>query len=112
MLEVRRDPNRSPYIALLAGSEGRRWIIATDGMKAGDIYRTNNIIPDIPVIPKVGEAWPVGAVADGTEMCVVEVLKDPVDFSEMRAYFAGSFVTVTGRKGDLVVIKVYKNFRP
>lgn len=33
VLEVRRDPNRTPFIALVAGSKGKRWILATENMK-------------------------------------------------------------------------------
>ena len=33
VLEVRRDANRSAHIALVAGAEGKRWILATENMK-------------------------------------------------------------------------------
>lgn len=33
ILEIRRDPNRTCHIALCAGINGKRWILATENMK-------------------------------------------------------------------------------
>lgn len=33
VLEVRRDPNRTSLMALVAGKDGKRWILATENMK-------------------------------------------------------------------------------
>lgn len=33
VLEVRRDPNRTSHIALVAGQNGKRWILATENMR-------------------------------------------------------------------------------
>ena len=38
------DPNRSARIALVAGGERKRYIIATQNMKAGDIIRSSRLL--------------------------------------------------------------------
>lgn len=48
VIEVRRDPNRTCFIALVAGWEGKRWILATENMKAGQIISTTCYIPESP----------------------------------------------------------------
>uniref|UniRef100_A0A915JWZ9 Ribosomal protein L2 C-terminal domain-containing protein n=1 Tax=Romanomermis culicivorax TaxID=13658 RepID=A0A915JWZ9_ROMCU len=105
VLEVRHDPNSSAYIALLAGAEGRRWTIAVDGWTAGDIIRLINRLPDIPVIPNPKEIWPVGALKEGTQICVVEVLREARTIEDLRSTVAGSSCTISGRRGDNVLIK-------
>lgn len=48
VIEVRRDPNRTSFIALVAGWEGKRWILATENMMAGQIISTTCYIPENP----------------------------------------------------------------
>ncbi|KAK6044049.1 Ribosomal Proteins L2, RNA binding domain protein [Cooperia oncophora] len=72
VLEVRRDPNRSSHIALVAGTEGKRWILATENMKAGDIISTTCHIPENPVIGVEGNSYPVGSLVAGTLINSVE----------------------------------------
>lgn len=48
VLEIKKDPNRTPYIALVAGAKTKRWILATENMKVGQIIRTSSYIPKIP----------------------------------------------------------------
>lgn len=62
---MRKDPNRTAYIALVAGLSGKRWIIATDKMKAGQIIKTFGLIPDIPMIGVEGNSYKIGAVSLG-----------------------------------------------
>lgn len=50
VIEVRRDPNRTSHIALVAGKEGKRWILATENMRAGQIISTSCHIPRNPII--------------------------------------------------------------
>jgi large subunit ribosomal protein L2 len=45
---VRYDPCRTADIAVVAGGEHQRYIIASDGMKAGDIVKTSCNIPLTP----------------------------------------------------------------
>lgn len=49
MIEVRKHPTHTAYLALVAGTEGKRWILATQGMEAGQIIKSTKYIPPIPV---------------------------------------------------------------
>uniref|UniRef100_A0A8D0DUH3 Large ribosomal subunit protein uL2m n=1 Tax=Salvator merianae TaxID=96440 RepID=A0A8D0DUH3_SALMN len=63
---VRYDPCRSADIALVAGGKRKRWIIATENMKAGDIIKTSGEIGRMAVLANEGDAYPVGALPVGT----------------------------------------------
>ena len=52
VLGVRYDPCRTANIALVAGGNHKRWIIATVNMEAGDIIKTSGAIGRI-----TGETW-------------------------------------------------------
>lgn len=42
------DHVRSAHIALVASGDHKRWIIASENMKVGDIVKTSSVIPRIP----------------------------------------------------------------
>lgn len=46
--QVRYDPCRTARIALVASGDSKRWLVATEGTKPGDIIRTSGDIPRIP----------------------------------------------------------------
>ncbi|RTG84790.1 uncharacterized protein DC041_0003462 [Schistosoma bovis] len=58
---------------LLASGEVKRWIIETASMKPGDIIRSHVDIPTIPVGPKEGDAYPIGALPVGTIISQFEI---------------------------------------
>nr|XP_033793365.1 39S ribosomal protein L2, mitochondrial isoform X1 [Geotrypetes seraphini] len=66
VIEVRYDPCRSADIALVAGGQRKRWIIATENMQEGDLIQTSGHIGRIAVLAKEGDAHPVGALPIGT----------------------------------------------
>uniref|UniRef100_A0A3Q2VBL5 Mitochondrial ribosomal protein L2 n=1 Tax=Haplochromis burtoni TaxID=8153 RepID=A0A3Q2VBL5_HAPBU len=66
VVEVRYDPCRSADIALVAGGERKRWIIATENMQAGDIIKTSGVIGRMAVSANEGDAYPLGALPVGT----------------------------------------------
>uniref|UniRef100_A0A3Q2NQL2 Large ribosomal subunit protein uL2m n=1 Tax=Fundulus heteroclitus TaxID=8078 RepID=A0A3Q2NQL2_FUNHE len=66
VVEVRYDPCRSADIALLAGGNRKRWIIATENMQAGDIIKTSGVIGRMAVSANEGDAYPLGALPVGT----------------------------------------------
>ncbi|XP_076357380.1 mitochondrial ribosomal protein L2 [Tachypleus tridentatus] len=74
VFHVRYDPCRTAKIALVASGSNKRWILATDGVKTGDILRTTGHIPRIPVRPKEGDAHPLGALPIGTLIHSIEVV--------------------------------------
>ncbi|VDP08940.1 unnamed protein product [Soboliphyme baturini] len=105
VLEVRCDPIETAHVALVAGSRGRRWILATENMKAGDLIRTTCTIPKMPVKGKEGDSWPVGALVAGTMVNCVELYPgEGKDY--LVAKNAGTFVTITRKINDMVVIQL------
>ncbi|KAM7308737.1 39S ribosomal protein L2, mitochondrial [Ixodes scapularis] len=70
--QVRYDPCRTARIALVASGDSKRWLVATEGTKPGDIIRTSGDIPRIPVRPRDGDAHPLGALPVSTLVHHVE----------------------------------------
>lgn len=66
VVEVRYDPCRSADIALVAGGNRKRWIIATENMEVGDLIKTSGVIGRMAVSAKEGDAHPLGALPVGT----------------------------------------------
>ncbi|XP_001508470.1 39S ribosomal protein L2, mitochondrial [Ornithorhynchus anatinus] len=66
VFSVRYDPCRSANIALVAGGNWKRWIIATENMQEGDIIQTSNKIGRMAVAAREGDAHPLGALPIGT----------------------------------------------
>ncbi|MFH4973326.1 hypothetical protein AB6A40_000035 [Gnathostoma spinigerum] len=104
VIEVRRDPNRTAYIALVAGSCGKRWILATENMHAGQIIKTSCYIPENPIIGVEGNAYPLGALAVGSLVNCVERL--PKDDSDVFVIAAGTCAEVIRHQNDYVVIRL------
>nr|XP_004649535.1 39S ribosomal protein L2, mitochondrial [Jaculus jaculus] len=69
---VRYDPCRSADIALVAGGNRKRWIIATENMKAGATILNSNHIGRMAVAAQEGDAHPLGALPIGTLINNVE----------------------------------------
>ena len=45
---IHYDPHRSADIAMVASSNHRRWILATENMKKGDLVKTSGVLTDVP----------------------------------------------------------------
>ncbi|XP_014676591.1 PREDICTED: 39S ribosomal protein L2, mitochondrial-like [Priapulus caudatus] len=102
VMSIHYDPLRSAKIALVAGGDKKRFILATCNMKAGDIINTSGHIPRIPVKAYEGDAYPLGALPVGTVVCCVE--RYPGDGGKVvRA--AGTSTTILRRVagGDVIV---------
>ncbi|KAL0622415.1 39S ribosomal protein L2, mitochondrial [Plecturocebus cupreus] len=63
---------RSADIALVAGGNRKRWIIATENMQAGDKILNSNHIGRMAVAAREGDAHPLGALPVGTLVNNVE----------------------------------------
>ncbi|GAB6033479.1 54S ribosomal protein L2 mitochondrial [Chamberlinius hualienensis] len=74
VINVRYDPIRTGRIALVAHGDTKRWIIATENMKIGDLIKTSSEIPRIPVRPNEGDCYRLGALPVGTAVNCVEFL--------------------------------------
>ncbi|KAM6185374.1 LOW QUALITY PROTEIN: large ribosomal subunit protein uL2m [Rhynchocyon petersi] len=72
VINVCYDPCRSADIALVAGGSRKRWIIATENMKAGDVILNSDHIGRIAVAAQEGDAHPLGALPVGTLINNVE----------------------------------------
>lgn len=103
VLEVRRDPNRTAWIAQCAGERGRRWLIATHGIEAGHIIRSTRMLPPRPITAKDGDGHPVGALAPGTNIHSVETF--PGD-GALYANNAGTFYTVLRQTDTHTILEV------
>jgi large subunit ribosomal protein L2 len=69
VIAIEYDPNRSARIALLQYADGeRRYIVAADGVKAGDILRSG---PDAEI--KIGNALPLSGIPAGTMVHNIEM---------------------------------------
>ncbi|KAK3879978.1 hypothetical protein Pcinc_015505 [Petrolisthes cinctipes] len=103
VIHVQYDPNRSSRIALVAGGEHLRYILATVNMQAGDLIRTTSHLPRIPVRPKEGDAHPVGALPNSTLVNSIEVV--PGDGARF-VKAAGTAAVVMRRVKDKVVVQL------
>ncbi|XGW27123.1 hypothetical protein V3C99_007602 [Haemonchus contortus] len=108
VLEVRRDPNRTSHIALVAGTEGKRWILATENMKAGDLISTTCYIPENPVIGVEGNSYPVGSLVAGTLVNSIERFPNLIEYldSDVFVVKAGTAATIVRHQGDFTVIRL------
>ncbi|CAH1784248.1 unnamed protein product [Owenia fusiformis] len=67
------DPNRSAILALVASGTHKRYIIATENMKKGDIIKSSSHIPRMAVKPREGDSHPLGALPINTIVCCIEL---------------------------------------
>ncbi|MPC13878.1 39S ribosomal protein L2, mitochondrial [Portunus trituberculatus] len=103
VIHVQYDPNRSARIALVGGGDSLRYILATENMKGGDLIKTSSFIPRIPVRPKEGDAYPVGALPTGTAVNCVEVV--PGDGAR-KVKAAGTAGIIMKKIGQKVVVQL------
>ena len=90
---IQYDPNRSARIALLFYADGeKRYIIAPDGLKAGDRVESG---PDAP--PKVGNCLPLKNIPLGTAIHNVELLPGQ---GGCMCRSAGTSATLMAREAD------------
>ena len=90
---IEYDPNRSARIALLSYADGeKRYIIAPDGLKAGDALQSG---PEAE--PKVGNCLPLRKIPLGTAIHNVEL--QPGRGGQLGRS-AGNSITLSAREGD------------
>ncbi|KAG1666197.1 39S ribosomal protein L2, mitochondrial [Nymphon striatum] len=94
---------RTAKTALVASGTHKRWIIATENMKVGDIITTYSDLPKIPIMPKEGNSHPVGALPVGTEICNVAHTPSTHGFF---AHAAGTKAVILRKVKDRVIIKI------
>lgn len=90
---IEYDPNRTARIALLLYADGeKRYIVAPDGLKAGDV-----IFSGKGYEPKVGNCMPLSEIPPGTVIHNVEMI--PGHGAQM-CRSAGTYATINAREGN------------
>eukprot|EP00916_Digyalum_oweni_P022054 GHVL01036601.1.p1 GENE.GHVL01036601.1~~GHVL01036601.1.p1 ORF type:complete len:293 (+),score=16.08 GHVL01036601.1:150-1028(+) len=70
--KVRYDPCRTANIAIVAGGNSKRYILASQNMKAGDLIKTSGKVTRIAVRASEGDSHPVGSLPLGSVVHNVE----------------------------------------
>ncbi|KAI6182032.1 Ribosomal-L2-C domain-containing protein [Aphelenchoides fujianensis] len=73
-------------------------------MAAGQIISTSSHIPENPVIGVEGNAYPLGALSDGTWINSIE--RYPTDDSEVFVQTAGQAAQVVRQNGEYVIVRL------
>jgi len=73
VLWIGRDLYRTGFLALVANGVKKRYVLAHDGMKVGDVIKSTRKIPKAFEKLKEGDAHPLGAMAPGTLVSQIEV---------------------------------------
>ncbi len=90
---IQYDPNRSSRIALLVYADGeKRYVIAPDGLKAGDTVLNGADAP-----PKVGNCMPLKNMPAGTEVFCIEMQPGR---GGCLCRSAGTLATLMAREAD------------
>jgi large subunit ribosomal protein L2 len=96
---IEYDPNRSARIALLQYADGeRRYIIAPDGVKVGEVLRSG---PDAEI--KVGNALPLSGIPAGTFVHNVEMRPGK---GAQIARSAGMSIQLMAKEGKFVQLRL------
>lgn len=97
------DPNRSARIALVAEGETKRYVIATQNMKAGDLINSTQLMTRSPVRPIEGNSHPLGSLPLGTLINCVEQFPG---VGGMMARAAGVTAQLVRKQDDLCVVRL------
>jgi len=96
---IEYDPNRSAFIALLVFADGeKRYVIATEGLKAGDKVIVS---PKAPI--RSGNRLPLGKIPVGTTICNFELFPGK---GAQCARSAGSAAKLTALEGGTAHISL------
>ncbi|KAK3800833.1 hypothetical protein RRG08_008588 [Elysia crispata] len=98
-----KDETRSAHLAVVAGGDRKRYIVASENMKSGDIIKTSGQISAMPVRASEGDAHPVGSLPLGTLVHCIE--RFPGEGATV-ATAAGTFGVYLRKLGDKCVIRM------
>jgi len=90
-------------IALVANKGHKRWIVASEFTKPGDIITTHNFLPEFPIKGKEGDTYKVGALMPGTLIHHVE--KHPNEGATICTA-AGTHCEIIRKIGSKVICKL------
>lgn len=97
------DPNRSARIALVASAEHKRYIIATQNMKPGDLIKSSKELTLSAVRANEGDAYPLGSLPVGS---LVNTVQRYVDRDGRTVTAAGVSAQIVRKMGDRVVVRL------
>ncbi|XP_014768002.1 39S ribosomal protein L2, mitochondrial isoform X1 [Octopus bimaculoides] len=100
---VRYDPCRTADIAVVATGVNKRYILASQNMKAGDLIKTSRHIPRMAVKANEGDSYPLGALPIGTLVHNVEIYTD--NYGKM-ARAAGTCAQLVRKVGNQCVVRL------
>lgn len=99
VISIEYDPNRNANVALLAYTDGeKRYIIAPNGLKAGDRVIASAVAP-----LTAGNALPLAKIPAGSEIHNIEIR--PGKGGQM-VKGAGSVAVVQGKEEDYVLVRL------
>ncbi|XP_030838320.1 39S ribosomal protein L2, mitochondrial [Strongylocentrotus purpuratus] len=103
VLAVRYDPNRTANIAIVAGGNKKRYIIASANMEPGDIIRTSGHIGRMTVVANEGDAYPLGALPIGSLVHCVEIYPGE---GAIRVRSGGTSAQILRKVGGQVILQL------
>ncbi|CAF0838939.1 unnamed protein product [Brachionus calyciflorus] len=103
VIDIIATRDRTSYLALVAHGDIKRYILATQNMKVGDLIRTSGEIPRVPVKAYEGDAYPCGALPMST---IVHNIEPTPGFGAVYCRAAGSSAEIVNQIGDRVIIKL------
>jgi large subunit ribosomal protein L2 len=106
VIDIFKTRDRTSFIALVAHANVKRLILATENMKIGDLIRTSGEIPRVAVKANDGDAFPVGALPNGTKINCIEPYPGA---GAVYCKAAGSSAEITNRTEDRIIVKLPSN---
>jgi large subunit ribosomal protein L2 len=106
VIEIIKPRDRTAFIALVAHGDTKRYILATQNMKVGDLIKTSCEIPLLPVQPSEGDAYPLGALPTSTQIHSIEAMPGE---GGIFCRAAGSFATIKSMLDDRIIIQLPSN---
>ncbi|KAJ8684332.1 hypothetical protein QAD02_020124 [Eretmocerus hayati] len=103
VLRIFPDGCRTSHVALVGCGKELKYILATLEMKPGNIIRTHKGIPRNPVSPNDGDAYPLGALPDGT---IVHCVEKYPGLGGFLVHAGGTSGTIIRKEGDRVIVKM------
>ena len=103
MISIFQSRDRSAFIALVAHADIKRYILATQNMKVGDLIRTSSEIPRVPIKAFEGDAYPCGALQ---LQSVVHNIETEPGLGGVFCRAAGSSAQIVNKVDDRVIIKL------
>lgn len=101
--QIMYDPNRSAKIALVAGGERKRYIIATQNMEPGQIVKSSRQLTASIARTSEGDAYPLGCLPIGTLVNSVEIIPG---MGSMFARAAGVQAQVIRHTKDSSIVRL------